>query len=114
MNEKIEKEKPGQRIGNYRELERRADIKRMKSRKALGPGDIPVEVLRCLEERADIFDYRSLNAILESEEMPYSPRHFFPRNGEEASDAGEDVQSCSIYCGMKMMRRCWKELLKLD
>lgn len=50
-----EREKPGQRIGNYRELER-ADIKRTKSRKALGPGDIPVEVLRCLEERADIFD----------------------------------------------------------
>lgn len=56
MKKSREKEKPGQRIGNYRELERRADMKRTKSRKALGPGDIPVEVLRCLEERADIFD----------------------------------------------------------
>lgn len=56
MKKSREKEKSRQRIGDYRELERRADMKRMKSRKALGPGDIAVEVLRCLEERADIFD----------------------------------------------------------
>lgn len=73
-------------------------MKRTKSRKAL----VQVTYLwwyRDVLKREQTSLTRSLNAILESEEMPYSPRHFFPRNGEEASDAGEDVQSCSIYVG---------------
>ncbi|KAK3574227.1 hypothetical protein QTP86_004304 [Hemibagrus guttatus] len=77
MNEENEREKRvegvnsvEQKVNKIRKDEVRKALKRMKSGKAVGPDDIPVEVWKCLGEAAVEFLTSLFNRILESEKMP--------------------------------------------
>ncbi|KAK3543882.1 hypothetical protein QTP70_030154 [Hemibagrus guttatus] len=77
MNEKNEREKRvekvnsvEQKVDKIRKDEVRKALKRMKSGKAVGPDDIPVEVWKCLGEAAVEFLASLFNRVLESERMP--------------------------------------------
>ncbi|KAK3556097.1 hypothetical protein QTP70_005246 [Hemibagrus guttatus] len=77
----------------------------MKSGKAVGPDDIPVEVWKCLGEAAVEFLASLFNRVLESERMPEEWRRsvlvpIFKNKG--------DVQSCSNYRGIKLMSHTLK------
>ncbi|KAK3569707.1 hypothetical protein QTP86_003576 [Hemibagrus guttatus] len=77
----------------------------MKSGKAVGPDDIPVEVWKCLGEAAVEFLTSLFNRVLESEEMPEEWRRsvlvpIFKNKG--------DVESCSNYRGIKLMSHTMK------
>ncbi|KAK3553657.1 hypothetical protein QTP70_006864 [Hemibagrus guttatus] len=77
----------------------------MKSGKAVGPDDIPVEVWKCLGEAAVEFLANLFNKVLESERMPEEWRRIvlvpiFKNKG--------DVQSCSNYRGIKLMSHTMK------
>ncbi|KAK3515930.1 hypothetical protein QTP86_004742, partial [Hemibagrus guttatus] len=77
----------------------------MKSGKAVGPDDIPVEVWKCLGEAAVEFLNSFINRVLESERMPEEWRRsvlvpIFKNKG--------DVQSCSNYRGIKLMSHTMK------
>ncbi|KAK3519671.1 hypothetical protein QTP86_005328 [Hemibagrus guttatus] len=89
MNEENEREKRvegvnsvEQKIDKIRKDEVRKALKRMKSGKAVGPDDIPVEVWKCLGEAAVEFLTSLFNRVLESEKMPEEWR----RNLEKAYD----------------------------
>ncbi|KAK3574231.1 hypothetical protein QTP86_004305 [Hemibagrus guttatus] len=71
-----------QKVDNIRKDEVRKALKRMKSGKAVGPDDIPVEVWKCLGEAAVEFLANLFNRVLESERMPEAWR----RNLEKAYD----------------------------
>lgn len=112
MNEENERERRLDDVGivdqEVRWISRdevRAAMKRMKSGKAVGPDDIPVEVWRCLGEMAVWFLTRLFNTILESERMPEEWRRsvlvpIFKNKG--------DVQSCSNYRGIKLISHSMK------
>ncbi|KAK3519797.1 hypothetical protein QTP70_004955 [Hemibagrus guttatus] len=77
MNEENEREKRvegvnsvEQKVEKIRKDEVRKALKRMKSGKAVGPDDIPVEVWKCLGEAAVEFLTSLFNRVLESERMP--------------------------------------------
>ncbi|KAK3507717.1 hypothetical protein QTP70_034820 [Hemibagrus guttatus] len=77
MNEENEREKRvegvnsvEQKVDKIRKDEVRKALKRMKSGKAVGPDDIPVEVWKCLGEAAVEFLTSLFNRVLESEKMP--------------------------------------------
>ncbi|KAK3570874.1 hypothetical protein QTP86_029388, partial [Hemibagrus guttatus] len=77
MNEENEREKRvegvnsvEQKVDKIRKDEVRKALKRMKSGKAVGPDDIPVEVWKCLGEAAVEFLASLFNRVLESEKMP--------------------------------------------
>ncbi|KAK3560803.1 hypothetical protein QTP86_019503, partial [Hemibagrus guttatus] len=89
MNEENEREKRvegvnsvEQKVDKIRKDEVRKSLKRMKSGKAVGPDDIPVEVWKCLGEAAVEFLTSLFNRVLESEKMPVEWR----RNLEKAYD----------------------------
>ncbi|KAK3568602.1 hypothetical protein QTP86_010289 [Hemibagrus guttatus] len=72
MNEENEREKRvegvnsvEQKVDKIRKDEVRKALKRMKSGKAVGPDDIPVEVWKCLEEAAVEFLTSLFNKVLE-------------------------------------------------
>ncbi|MCJ8744398.1 hypothetical protein PDJAM_G00118210 [Pangasius djambal] len=76
MNEENEREKRvegvtsvEQKVDKIRKDEVRKALKRMKSGKAVGPDDIPVEVWKCLGEAAVEFLTSLFNRVLESEKM---------------------------------------------
>ncbi|KAK3523821.1 hypothetical protein QTP70_010433 [Hemibagrus guttatus] len=112
MNEENEREKRvegvnsvEQKVDNIRKDEVRKALKRMKSGKAVGPDDIPVEVWKCLGEAAVEFLANLFNRVLESEKMPEEWRRsvlvpIFKNKG--------DVQSCSNYRGIKLMSHTMK------
>ncbi|KAK3531775.1 hypothetical protein QTP70_029759, partial [Hemibagrus guttatus] len=105
MNEENEREKRvegvnsvEQKVDKIRKDEVRKALKRMKSGKAVGPDNIPVEVWKCLGEAAVEFLTSLFNRVLESERMPEEWRRsvlllIFKNKG--------DVQSCSINIGGK-------------
>ncbi|KAK3572641.1 hypothetical protein QTP86_001132 [Hemibagrus guttatus] len=77
MNEENEREKRvegvnsvEQKVDKMRKDEVRKTLKRMKSGKAVGPDDIPVEVWKCLGEAAVEFLTSLFNRVLKSERMP--------------------------------------------
>ncbi|KAK3557745.1 hypothetical protein QTP86_000302 [Hemibagrus guttatus] len=77
MNEENEREKRveevnsvEQKVDKIRKDEVRKALKRMKSGKAVGPDDIPVEVWMCLGEAAVEFLTSLFNRVSESERMP--------------------------------------------
>ncbi|KAK3535846.1 hypothetical protein QTP70_021062, partial [Hemibagrus guttatus] len=89
MNEENEREKRvegvnsvEQKVDKIRKDEVRKALMRMKSGKAVGPDDIPVEVWKCLGEAAVEFLTSLFNRVLESEKMPEEWR----RNLEKAYD----------------------------
>ncbi|KAK3516035.1 hypothetical protein QTP70_002420 [Hemibagrus guttatus] len=112
MNEENEREKRvegvnsvEQKVDKIRKDEVRKDLKRMKSRNAVGPEDIPLEVWKCLGEAAVEFLTSLFNRVLESERMPEEWRKsvlvpIFKNKG--------DVQSCSNYRGIKLMSHTMK------
>ncbi|KAK3507342.1 hypothetical protein QTP70_014836 [Hemibagrus guttatus] len=112
MNEENEREKRvegvnsvEQEVDKIRKDEVRKALKRMKSGKAVGPDDIPVEVWKCLGEAAMEFLASLFNRVLESERMPEEWRRsvlvpIFKNKG--------DVQSCSNYRGIKLMSHTMK------
>ncbi|KAK3519520.1 hypothetical protein QTP70_033504 [Hemibagrus guttatus] len=78
MNEENEREKRGegvnsveQEVDKIRKDEVRKALKRMKSGKAVGPDDIPVEVWKCLGEAAVEFLTSLFNRVLENLEKAY-------------------------------------------
>ncbi|KAK3519795.1 hypothetical protein QTP70_004959 [Hemibagrus guttatus] len=78
MNEENEREKRvegvnsvEQKVDNIRKDEVRKALKRMKSGKAVGPDDIPVEVWKCLGEAAVEFLASLFNRVLENLEKAY-------------------------------------------
>ncbi|KAK3511018.1 hypothetical protein QTP70_029036 [Hemibagrus guttatus] len=112
MNEENEREKRvegvnsvEQKVDKIRKDEVRKALKRMKSGKAVGPDDIPVEVWKCLGEAAVEFLASLFNRVLESEKMPEEWRRsvlvpIFKNKG--------DMQSCSNYRGIKLMSHTMK------
>ncbi|KAK3543381.1 hypothetical protein QTP70_018399 [Hemibagrus guttatus] len=112
MNEENEREKRvegvnsvEQKVDKIRKDEVRKVLKRMKSGKAVGPDDIPVEVWKCLGEAAMEFLTSLFNRVLESERMPEEWRRsvlvpIFKNKG--------DVQSCSNYRGIKLISHTMK------
>ncbi|KAK3542339.1 hypothetical protein QTP86_025761 [Hemibagrus guttatus] len=112
MNEENEREKRvegvnsvEQKVDKIRKDEVRKALKRIKSGKAVGPDDIPVEVWKCLGEAAVEFIASLFNRVLESERMPEEWRRsvlvpIFKNKG--------DVQSCSNYRGIKLMSHTMK------
>ncbi|KAK3541624.1 hypothetical protein QTP86_033058, partial [Hemibagrus guttatus] len=111
MNEENEREKRvegvnsvEQKVDKIRKDEVRKALKRMKSGKAVGPDNIPVEVWKCLGEAAVEFLTSLFNRVLESEKMPEEWRSvlvpIFKNKG--------DVQSCSNYRGIKLMSHTMK------
>ncbi|KAK3507467.1 hypothetical protein QTP70_021829, partial [Hemibagrus guttatus] len=112
MNEENEREKRvegvnsvEQKVDKIRKDEVRKALKRMKSGKAVGPDDIPVEVWKCLGEAAVEFLASLFNRVLESERTPEEWRRsvlvpIFKNKG--------DVQSCSNYRGIKLMSHTMK------
>ncbi|KAK3512100.1 hypothetical protein QTP70_030345 [Hemibagrus guttatus] len=112
MNEENEREKRvegvnsvEQKVDKIRKDEVRKALKRMKSGKAVGPDDIPLEVWKCLGEAAVEFLTSLFNRVLESERMPEEWRRsvlvpIFKNKG--------DVQSCSNYRGIKLMSHTMK------
>ncbi|KAK3528544.1 hypothetical protein QTP70_002788 [Hemibagrus guttatus] len=112
MNEENEREKRvegvnsvEQKVDKIRKDEVRKALNRMKSGKAVGPDDIPVEVWKCLGEAAVEFLASLFNRVLESERMPEEWRRsvlvpIFKNKG--------DVQSCSNYRGIKLMSHTMK------
>ncbi|KAK3555275.1 hypothetical protein QTP86_014891 [Hemibagrus guttatus] len=94
-----------QKVDKIRKDEVRKALKRMKSGKAVGPDDIPVEVWKCLGEAAVEILTCLFNRVLESERMPEEWRRsvlvpIFKNKG--------DVQSCSNYRGIKLMSHTMK------
>ncbi|KAK3566670.1 hypothetical protein QTP86_002847 [Hemibagrus guttatus] len=94
-----------QKVDKIRKDEVRKALKRMKSGKAVGPDDIPVEVWKCLGEAAVEFLTSLFNRVLKSERMPEEWRRsvlvpIFKNKG--------DVQSCSNYRGIKLMSHTMK------
>ncbi|MCJ8739626.1 hypothetical protein PDJAM_G00049200 [Pangasius djambal] len=94
-----------QKVDKIRKDEVRKALKRMKSGKAVGPDDIPVEVWKCLGEAAVEVLTSLFNRVLESEKMPEEWRGsvlvpIFKNKG--------DVQSCSNYRGIKLMSHTMK------
>ncbi|KAK3555297.1 hypothetical protein QTP86_014982 [Hemibagrus guttatus] len=94
-----------QKVDKIRKDEVRKALKRMKSGKAVGPDDIPVEVWTCLGEAAVEFLTSLFNRVLKSERMPEEWRRsvlvpIFKNKG--------DVQSCSNYRGIKLMSHTMK------
>ncbi|KAK3544338.1 hypothetical protein QTP86_009110 [Hemibagrus guttatus] len=78
MNEENEREKRvegvnsvEQKVDKIRKDEVRKALKRMKSGKAVGPDDIPVEVCKCLGEAAVEFLASLFNRVLENLEKAY-------------------------------------------
>ncbi|KAK3515449.1 hypothetical protein QTP70_021407 [Hemibagrus guttatus] len=119
MNEENEREKRvegvnsvEQKVDKIRKDEVRKALKRMKSGKAVGPDDIPVEVWKCLGEAAVEFLIGLFNRVLESERMPEEWRRsvlvpIFKNKG--------DVQSCSNYRGIKLMShtvKLWERVVE--
>ncbi|KAK3566678.1 hypothetical protein QTP86_003161 [Hemibagrus guttatus] len=119
MNEGNEREKRveevnsvEQKVDKIRKDEVRKALKRMKSGKAVGPDDLPVEVWKCLGEAAVEFLASLFNRVLESERMPEEWRRsvlvpIFKNKG--------DVQSCSNYGGIKLMShtmKLWERVLE--
>ncbi|KAK3530456.1 hypothetical protein QTP86_024366, partial [Hemibagrus guttatus] len=112
MNEENEREKRvegmnsvEQKVDKIRKNEVSKALKRMKSGKAFGPDDIPVEVWKCLGEAAVEFLTSLFNRVLERERMPEEWRRsvlvpIFKNKG--------DVQSCSNYRGIKLMSNTMK------
>ncbi|MCJ8749608.1 hypothetical protein PDJAM_G00178240 [Pangasius djambal] len=107
VNEENEREKRvegvtsvEQKVAKFIKDEVRKALKRMKTGKAVGPDDIPVEVWKCLGEAAVEFLTSLFNRVLEREKMPEEWRRsvlvpIFKNKG--------DVQGCGNYRGIKLM-----------
>ena len=81
-------------------------MKRMQSRQAVGPDDLPVEARKCLGEWATDFLNTSFNKIFESEKMTEEWRKSIPV--PIVKNKPGDVQCCSNYRGIKQISHSMK------
>ncbi|KAK3510781.1 hypothetical protein QTP70_022488 [Hemibagrus guttatus] len=116
MNEENEREKRveevnsvEQKVDKIRKDEVRKASKRMKSGKAVGPDDIPVEVWKCLGEAAVEFLATLFNRVLESERMPEEWRR---RHSRSSTFSNLHLHTMEIFMellsaqGMVMLEQC--------
>ncbi|KAK3548387.1 hypothetical protein QTP70_012316 [Hemibagrus guttatus] len=107
MNEENEREKRvegvnsvEQKVDKIRKDEVRKALKRMKSGKAVGPDDIPVEVWKCLGEAAVKFLTSLFNKVLERERMPEEWRRRvaekYVRVVQDMYERSRTVVRCSV------------------
>ena len=80
-------------------------LKKMKSGKAVGPDDLPIEVWRCMGEVGVQWLTRLFNRIFETKKMPDAWRHsvvvpIYKNKG--------DIQNCTNYRGIKLMSHTMK------
>ena len=80
-------------------------LKKMKSGKAVGPDDLPIEVWRCMGEVEVQWLTRLFNRIFETRKMPDAWRHsvvvpIYKNKG--------DIQNCTNYRGIKLMSHTMK------
>jgi hypothetical protein len=80
-------------------------LKKIKTGKALGPDDIPIEVWRCLGDIAIVWLTKLFNTIFRSNKMPDEWRRsilvpIFKNKG--------DIQSCTNYRVIKFMSHTMK------
>ena len=98
----------GRFVRRIQEAEIGETLKRMKGGKAMGPDDIPIEVWRCLGDRAIVWLTNLFNLIFRSNKMSDEWRRsilvpIFKNKG--------DVQSCTNYRGIKLMSHMMKLVL---
>ena len=87
-------------------------VRRMKKGKAVGPGELPVEVWKCMGEMEIKFLTRLFNRLLMGERMPEEWRRsvlipIYKNKG--------DVQCCGNYRGIKLMRhtmKVWERIIE--
>ena len=86
-------------VRRIHEVEIGEALKRMKGGKVMGPDGIPIEVWRCLGDRAIVWLTKLFNLIFRSNKMSEEWRSMlvsiFKNKG--------DVQSCTNYRGIKLM-----------
>jgi hypothetical protein len=92
-------------VRRIQESEVKAVLKMMKTGKALGPDDIPIEVWKCLRDIAIMWFTKLFNIIFRSNKMPDEWRRsilvpIFKNKG--------DIQSCTNYRGIKLMSHTMK------
>jgi len=92
-------------VRRIQEVEIGEALNRMKGGKAMGPDGIPIEVWRCLGDRAIVWLTKLFNLIFRSNKMPEEWRRsilvpIFKNKG--------DVQSCTNYHGIKLMSHMMK------
>jgi hypothetical protein len=92
-------------VRRIQEVEIGEALKRMKGGKSMGPDGIPIEVWRCLGDRAIVWLTKLFNLIFRSNKMPEEWRRsilvpIFKNKG--------DVQSCTNYRGIKLMSHTMK------
>src|SRR6185295_9331675 len=92
-------------VRRIQEAEIGETLKRMKRGKAMGPDGIPIEVWRCLGDRAIVWLTKLFNLIFRSNKMPEEWRRsilvpIFKNKG--------DVRSCTNYRGIKLMSHTMK------
>ena len=87
-------------------------LKRMKGGKAMGPDGIPIEVWRCLVDRAIVWLIKLFNHIFWSNKMTEEWRRSILVPIFKNKD---DVQSCTNYCGIKLisdMVKLWERIIE--
>jgi hypothetical protein len=75
----------------------------MKRGKAMGPDGIPIEVWRCLGARAIVWIEKVFNLTFRENKMPEELRSILVPNFKN-----KGVQSCTNYCGIKLMSHTMK------
>ena len=92
-------------VRRFQEAEIGEALKRMKGGKAMGPDGIPIEVWRCLGDRAIVWLTKLFNLIFRSNKMPKEWRRsiLVPILKNKG-----DVQSCTNYRGIKLMSHTMK------
>jgi Reverse transcriptase (RNA-dependent DNA polymerase) len=92
-------------VRRIQESELKEALKKMKTGKALGPDDIPIEVWRCLGDIVIVWLTKLFNTIFRSNKMPDEWRRsilvpIFKNKG--------DIQSYTNYRGIKLMSHTMK------
>jgi hypothetical protein len=92
-------------VRRIQESEVKEALKKMKTGKALGPNDIPIEVWRCLGDITIVWLTKLFNTIFRSNKMSDEWRRsilvpIFKNKG--------DIQSCTNYRGIKLMSHTMK------
>jgi Reverse transcriptase (RNA-dependent DNA polymerase) len=99
-------------VRRIQESEVKEALKKMKTSKALGLDDIPIEVWRCLGDITIVWLTKLFNIIFRSNKMPDEWRRsilvpIFKNKG--------DIQSCTNYRGIKLMShtmKLWERMIE--
>jgi hypothetical protein len=83
-------------------------LKKMKTGKALGSVDIPIEVWRCLGDIAIVWLTKLFNIIFRSNKMPDEWRRSILVSIFKNKGNIQSIQSCTNYRGIKLMSNTMK------